>query len=246
MPPDLNIPRFPMQGLEDPLKATRIQQTPPDNSKAMNHGVEETMTEAELSLDKGDSVTSFPNVDTSTLPTPPASQDPSTGSPSEEALDSVSLETNTNTWPYEYQAGREEGRIAFPVLNPEDLRNAKTYHGPSGTSSPRKNFQPLGTFGILDDEKRSSIIQLLSLPLVRVPWHEDADLLRSLPGPDILHHFTDLYFLHFHELWPIIHRPTFKVSDAPTILVLTMACVGFSLLQCLLLRFEDIKSDKCP
>ncbi|KIW29089.1 uncharacterized protein PV07_04929 [Cladophialophora immunda] len=226
MPADLNIPDVPMQGLEDPNRAARIQQTTPDNIKALNNNVMGTNTQVDLSLDKGDSVASFPNINTSALPTPSASHDPSASSPLEEAPDSVSVERDTNTWPYEYQAEGEEGRITFPVLNPEDLRSAQKYHSVSGTSSPRKNFQLLGTFGKLDDKKLSSIIQLLSLPLVRVPWQEDVDLLRSLPGPDILHHFTDLYFLHFHDLWPIIHRPTFKISDAPTILVLTMACIG--------------------
>ncbi|EXJ69821.1 uncharacterized protein A1O5_06893 [Cladophialophora psammophila CBS 110553] len=225
IPPDLNISDFPLQGLEDPPRTTRMQQALPDNPKAINNAVEGTVTGADLPLDKGDSVASFPHVDTSALPTPSASQDPGSSPPLEDPPDSVTVERATNTWPYEYQAG-EEGKIVFPVLNPEDLRRAKTYHGVSGTSSPRKNFQLLGTFGKLDDKKLSSIIQLLSLPLARAPWQEDVDLLRSLPGPDILHHFTDLYFLHFHDLWPIIHRPTFKISDAPTILVLTMACIG--------------------
>ncbi|KIX99392.1 uncharacterized protein Z520_04968 [Fonsecaea multimorphosa CBS 102226] len=226
MPPELNIADISMQGLEDPSRATRIQQTTPDNAKAMNGNVNGAATEADLSLDKGDSMTTFPNINTSALPTPSASHDPSASSPLEESPETVSVERDTNTWPYEYQAEGEEGRISFPVLNPEDLRRAQRFHSASGTSSPRKNFQLLGTFGKLDDKKLSSIIQLLSLPLVRVPWQEDVDLLRSLPGPDILHHFTDLYFLHFHDLWPIIHRPTFKISDAPTILVLTIACIG--------------------
>ncbi|KIW79435.1 hypothetical protein Z517_06047 [Fonsecaea pedrosoi CBS 271.37] len=225
MPPDLSVPDVPMQGLEDPNRSTRVQQMMRD-SKAMNHNAIGANTDTGLSLDKGDSVATFPNIDTSALPTPSASHDPSAGTPLEEAPDPVSVERDANTWPYEYQAEGEEERIAFPVLNPEDLRSAQKYHSVSGTSSPRKNFQLLGTFGKLDDKKLSSIIQLLSLPLVRVPWQEDVDLLRSLPGPDILHHFTDLYFLHFHDLWPIIHRPTFKISDAPTILVLTMACIG--------------------
>jgi hypothetical protein len=200
MLPGLTIPDFTIQGPEDPLKASEIPEISSESAKAMQNSIDATMVEADSALANGNSAVPFSIVDASPSASPAASHITSTSSSMEEAPDSVTIDRNSNTWPYEYQAEGEKGRIAFPALNPEGLRNARLYNRPSGTTSPRKNFELSGSFGKVDDEKRARIIQLLSLPLIRVPWQEDVDLLRSLPDPDVLHHFTDLYFLHFHEV----------------------------------------------
>jgi hypothetical protein len=200
MLPGLTIPDFTFQGPDDPLKASEMPQISSESAKAMHNSIDATMVDAESALENGNSTVPFSIVDASASASPAASHVASTSSSMEEAPDSITIDRNSNTWPYEYQAEGEKGRIAFPALNPEDLRNATLYNRPSGTTSPRKNFELSGSFGKVDDEKRAMIIQLLSLPLIRVPWQEDVDLLRSLPDPDVLHHFTDLYFLHFHEV----------------------------------------------
>jgi hypothetical protein len=200
MLPELTMPDFTIQGLEDSLKTSEIPQISSDSTKAMHNSTVTSMTEADSGLRDGDPVASFPTADASLSESSSASRVASTSSPVEETPDSVPVDRNSNTWPYEYQSEGERDRIAFPALNPEDIRTARSYDGPSRTSSPRNNFDLNGSFGKLDDEKRARIMQLLSLPLIRVPWQEDVDLLRSLPDPDVFHHFADLYFLHFHEV----------------------------------------------
>ncbi|KAL6799689.1 fungal-specific transcription factor domain-containing protein [Trichoderma sp. SZMC 28012] len=41
-----------------------------------------------------------------------------------------------------------------------------------------------------------------------------------------LHRLLDLYFSRFHDIQPIIHRPTWNMFSCPTILLTSMACVG--------------------
>lgn len=195
--PDLNVLGFNMQGSEDPLRASRGLQIPMNSTQPPDNNAEGVMIGAALSpASRNPAQSSSPNIDNSTLPTPAASLDPGTGSSLEEAADTVPPERITDTWPYEGQAGASETRISFPAL---DL-GRKLYQGSRGTSSPSENSQLFHSLGKLDDDKRNSIIQLLSLPLIRIPWIEDADLLRSLPSPEILDHFTNLYFLHFHDV----------------------------------------------
>lgn len=194
--PDLNVLGFNMQGSEDPLRTSRALQIPMNSTQPSDNSVEGAMIGAALSPASRNPAQSSPIIDNSTLPTPAASLDPGTGSSLEEAADTVPPERITDTWPYEGQAGASETRITFPALE----LGRKLYQGSRGTSSPSGNSQLFHTLGKLDDDKRNSIIQLLSLPLIRIPWIEDADLLRSLPGPEILDHFTNLYFLHFHDV----------------------------------------------
>ncbi|EHK17818.1 uncharacterized protein TRIVIDRAFT_123833, partial [Trichoderma virens Gv29-8] len=41
-----------------------------------------------------------------------------------------------------------------------------------------------------------------------------------------LHRLLDLYFSRFHDIQPIIHRPTWNMFSCPTVLLTSMACVG--------------------
>lgn len=104
----------------------------------------------------------------------------------------------------EWQAPREEQRVSVPSLSPST-------RGGSGSGEenwPTSNFAPLGpgpfyAASVLDETARKGIIELLSLPFEHHPWQEDVRLFDSLPGPEILNHFVDLYFLRFHEVGTI-------------------------------------------
>jgi hypothetical protein len=77
--------------------------------------------------------------------------------------------------------------------------------GAASSRAVQGTSQLFGASDVLDERKRSSIVELLSLPLSRIPWQEDASMLRNLPGPDVLDHLVDLYFLHFHEVTQTFH-----------------------------------------
>lgn len=49
---------------------------------------------------------------------------------------------------------------------------------------------------------------------------------KSLPDRDSMNSFLQLYLDKFHQLLPIIHKPTFNANSAPILLVLAMACIG--------------------
>lgn len=63
-------------------------------------------------------------------------------------------------------------------------------------------------------------------------WMADARLsgpsqgYESLPDRLSMNSFLQLYFENFHQLLPIIHKPTFNPNSAPILLVLAMACIG--------------------
>ncbi|KAI1614124.1 hypothetical protein EDD36DRAFT_417971 [Exophiala viscosa] len=161
------------------------------------------------------------------LPTPLICQatDPA---PLEEVADPVPVErdVDSNPWPFEWHATKDDQKIVLPELRSTDSQRARNSTQLTGSDTTQRDLQFFGAKDTLDVAKRADIIQLLSLPLTRIPWQEDVSILGNLPSPDILHHLIDLYFLHFHELWPIIHQPTFNVSKVPTIQILSMACIG--------------------
>src|SRR6202000_2829197 len=147
-----------------------MPQMPSESAKAMPNNVDATMEEADSTLENGgDSAVPFSIADASRSASPSASQIASTDSSVEEAPDAVAMDRSPNTWPYEYKAEGEKGRITFPALNPEDLPKARLYNSASGTTTPRKNFQLNASFGKIDDEKSARIVQLLRLPLISVP-----------------------------------------------------------------------------
>ncbi|KZL86081.1 hypothetical protein CI238_07130 [Colletotrichum incanum] len=49
---------------------------------------------------------------------------------------------------------------------------------------------------------------------------------KSLPDQYLMNSFIQLYLEKFHDLLPIIHKPTFHPSSAPVLLVLAIACIG--------------------
>ncbi|OXG22537.1 hypothetical protein C361_03202 [Cryptococcus neoformans Tu259-1] len=48
----------------------------------------------------------------------------------------------------------------------------------------------------------------------------------DFPDHDTLSDFVDLYFEKFHPMFPILHRPTFRESDTPAVLLLSVAAIG--------------------
>ncbi|KAL3477078.1 hypothetical protein BJX99DRAFT_246402 [Aspergillus californicus] len=46
------------------------------------------------------------------------------------------------------------------------------------------------------------------------------------PQPLDIEHYTEVYFENFHHHWPILHRPSFRRSQEPQILRLTVAMIG--------------------
>lgn len=186
--PDLTMPDVQMTGFEGALR------TP-------------SMPQPDFSRDSGAKTVNNPpppmgslSTNATALPSPSASEDVTPGSPLGEVPDPVPVDRESRTWPFEYDTSVDEPKIDIPVLSPEDLDRVRSTQSDAGVSSPEKSFRSLGSFAKVDHEQRSRVIHLLSLPLARVPWQEDVALLRSLPSPEILHHFTDLYFLHFHQV----------------------------------------------
>ncbi|KAK9476784.1 fungal-specific transcription factor domain-containing protein, partial [Lipomyces japonicus] len=78
----------------------------------------------------------------------------------------------------------------------------------------------------IDDLSRKSIIDFLSLPHDRPPFPE-VDM-GKFPDCKTLDSFLHLYFQNFHPVLPMIHRPTFRASTCPAILLATMVSIGAS------------------
>lgn len=82
------------------------------------------------------------------------------------------------------------------------------------------------------DPKNSSLtnaydFDYLQSMLEHRPWPGSAAL--NPLTKEELESCIELYFVHFHPRYPVIHRPTFVVSEAPVVLVLAMAALGATL-----------------
>ncbi|KAF1817229.1 hypothetical protein P152DRAFT_510501 [Eremomyces bilateralis CBS 781.70] len=69
--------------------------------------------------------------------------------------------------------------------------------------------------------------------MVRVLRPAETELEHSFPPRPLVNCFIQLYFQHFHHLFPIIHQPTFPLAQAHWVEVLAVATIGcrFSKLQ---------------
>lgn len=67
---------------------------------------------------------------------------------------------------------------------------------------------------------------------INAPWMTDARLsgpsqgYKNLLNLYSMNSFLQFYLEKFHQLLPIIHKPTFDPNSAPKLLVLAMACIG--------------------
>ncbi|KAG7101524.1 hypothetical protein HYQ44_019185 [Verticillium longisporum] len=68
------------------------------------------------------------------------------------------------------------------------------------------------------------LIQILSDSKLPASAHvQDANTAQALSD---LQRLLDLYFARFHDIQPILHRPTWNMAECPTVLLTAMACVG--------------------
>ncbi|EEY23913.1 conserved hypothetical protein [Verticillium alfalfae VaMs.102] len=69
-----------------------------------------------------------------------------------------------------------------------------------------------------------SLVQILSDSKLPASTHvQDANTAQALSD---LQRLLDLYFARFHDIQPILHRPTWNMAECPTVLLTAMACVG--------------------
>lgn len=75
----------------------------------------------------------------------------------------------------------------------------------------------------IDSSLSAKLQETLRLPMLRSPWQPIS--FREFPSEAKLNHCIDMYFVHFQQILPIIHRPTFDPAKFPLV-TLTMACIG--------------------
>ncbi|KAF8474190.1 fungal-specific transcription factor domain-containing protein [Kalaharituber pfeilii] len=137
--------------------------------------------------------------------------------------------------PWGWQASREEPkkRITLPPLrqvlqacSPQRIEHSSTAFGSRFNFSDSK---PLANWiGAVNDNIRNDLISVLKVPYARHPYCDDCDIESKFPSKELIDGFILLYFKHFHSVLPMIHRPTFRVENCPSILLVAMASIGAS------------------
>lgn len=67
------------------------------------------------------------------------------------------------------------------------------------------------------------LVEILSKSRIPDTWNQDIDI---LPGIQLLQEMIDRYFADFHDILAVLHIPTFNLTDCPTVLLASMACIG--------------------
>ncbi|EGY14159.1 uncharacterized protein VDAG_05323 [Verticillium dahliae VdLs.17] len=108
-------------------------------------------------------------------------------------------------WPFDHAQDSAPHRYMLPPLR--DVLQSSF----RGGSSDRNNAL-------------NSLIQILSDRELPASAHvQDANTAQALSD---LQRLLDLYFARFHDIQPILHRPTWYTAECPTVLLTAMACVG--------------------
>lgn len=115
--------------------------------------------------------------------------------------------------------------LSFPVSPQSWLAQ----HGgvPIQPASPQTLDAELEDFGHVKGLSAEGYQGLdLWINLMKSTWDAPSPECSRLPPLKTLNAFIQLYFEEFHEMLPIIHRPTFDPNIAPHLLVLAIANIG--------------------
>ncbi|RFU25958.1 hypothetical protein B7463_g10388, partial [Scytalidium lignicola] len=108
-------------------------------------------------------------------------------------------------WPMEFHASPSQ-RIILPPL---------------GEATEPYQTQKHYSTRVLSSSVHSALRHGIELPSERSPWRSVA--VESFPNQQTLDHCIDMYFVHFHQTLPIIHRPTFDPGES---LIVTLAIIS--------------------
>jgi hypothetical protein len=54
----------------------------------------------------------------------------------------------------------------------------------------------------------------------------DDEINNSIENTNRIDHYIHLYFVHFHQHWPFLHRSTFSIPDEPPLLLQAVLMIG--------------------
>lgn len=108
-------------------------------------------------------------------------------------------------WPFEQ--GKESRPSRFPLPRLHDVLEQSAQLSPGGQQTPV-----------------DCLVQLLSQQQLPSPKQISSRNLNS--GVDLLNELIDSYFTGFQIIQPIVHAPTWAISECPTVLLAAMVCVG--------------------
>ncbi|KAJ4152109.1 hypothetical protein NW765_017618 [Fusarium oxysporum] len=108
-------------------------------------------------------------------------------------------------WPMDQHVGPTQ-QLVLPPIN-------------GGFRQPGKHFSTPN----VDHSMWAALQRCVKLPSDQSPW-PSIDL-SAFPEKETIDHCIDLYFAHFHQMYPIIHRPTF-VPEESAVLTLGIVSVG--------------------
>jgi hypothetical protein len=134
--------------------------------------------------------------------------------------------SSTTTHPIKQET---DSKPNYDMSNESFLGNL--YSHPGAFSEYGEHDQ--GIFGFpnwsLDDPLQAKVDSLYNYCFPQgvdaMQGHEAADLIKECLTVDNVKHFAE-HYTSFHGHWPLLHMPTFKITDANDALVLTIICIG--------------------
>ena len=158
---------------------------------------------------------------------PPTINVPGLGSTSPSGRDHA----NNSLLPWGWQQGGAHKddpsrKVTLPPLRHVIPERNEQY----GRHMSNPGAQVFDEVGIITEDMRKEMIQVLTLPSARPPYPgcEASEIERVFPNKEVIATFIKLYFDQFHPILPVIHRPTFCIDRCPSILLLAMISIGAS------------------
>nr|KAK5445007.1 hypothetical protein LTR18_004714 [Exophiala xenobiotica] len=168
--PDIHMGNFRIPGFDDQFRLPSSQ----DSTNACYTAAPPLQTRQTATESHGAS-NPLPAPQRAHVSSPSMRSESSETSPLQEIADSVPVEkgSESNPWPFEWHATTDDQKIALPELRSTESRWWRNDMGAASSRTLQGASQLFGASDVLDERKRSSIVELLSLPLSRIPWQED-------------------------------------------------------------------------
>lgn len=123
----------------------------------------------------------------------------------------------------------------FKSMEPQDMKKKKTEDSwPFSYSkipeTSKVTLPPLSEVICSQDRSmlRTGFTNLLSLPYKSSLWpiQQVTDIEMFFPSSEVVQEFIDLYFSKWYHICPIIHRPSWSLDTAPSLLMAAMISIG--------------------
>lgn len=126
-------------------------------------------------------------------------------------------------WAWRRPSGRKRKQVKLPPV--------RAFLTECDRTAPHPHFNDrTDGMGTVTEDMRTGMINVLAIPYLKPAFggYDKAELEQAFPDQAVIADFVNMYFTHFHNILPVVHRPTFCIDRCPSTMLIAMVSIGAS------------------